>query len=57
MSAPQRSGHGWARAIVIAIVIVWALVLIFPDATVGAFARWYGCQQLAPVERFFVRGC
>jgi hypothetical protein len=40
-------------SIVTAAIAIVLLVYVFKDPVI----RWWDCQQLAPVERLFTRGC
>jgi len=40
------------------VTIIWILILVGVGSVVLPYAgRWWQCQQLAPIERVFTRGC
>jgi hypothetical protein len=39
------------------LVAVLMVAVVVAAVAYPAVAHWYACQQLAPLERLFVRGC
>ena len=54
MSAPSGPGPAY-RALRFITAVILALLVIFYGIPFAV--HWYDCQQLAPIERAFVRGC
>lgn len=54
MSEERPPGHdsGFLPGLLLVIA-----VFILVAAMAPGLQRWYACQQLAPIERLFVRGC
>jgi hypothetical protein len=57
MKEPKSDGGWLSPAWIFAICAAIVAVPVIVQVVVPMVAHWYGCQQLAPIERLFTRGC